>query len=469
MKKKALCIVFTAACLIMCIIPFAGMTVARTDYTTENKRLAELPALLENGSLNTGFMKQAGEYFEDRFAFRRQLVTTDAEIQSRLFGVSNTDTVIKGTGGWLYYSATLGDYLGKTMSEREIDNIVHNLCITQNYAELHEIKFLFTIAPNKNSLYGDDMPYYDRLRIGTQRSSDILEQKLSGQGISYLDLFELFENQDETLYLMRDSHWNNKGALLAYNAMMDALDKEHDDYSGAVARRSRTEYGDLNKMLYPLSAQPEWNYYYQTDGFSYATPTNSVEEAWIQTTGEKEKAAGTLLMYRDSFGNTLIPFMAGEFGSAYFSKLTPFDFAADIETCRPEYIIIEKVERNIGDLATDPPVIPAYQVINTDNPQKSKTAATMNISESEANNKYLEISGELDESVAQTDAQIYLVIETEGCKEVYAAFHTTTDNTDYGYLAYLPKDVPTDGSAKASVIVKSGGTTQTVCVKTLVI
>ena len=32
-------------------------------------------------------------------------------------------------------------------------------------------------------------------------------------------------------YHERDSHWNNKGAALAGDALMTALDKEHTDYT----------------------------------------------------------------------------------------------------------------------------------------------------------------------------------------------------------------------------------------------
>ena len=41
----------------------------------------------------------------------------------------------------------------------------------------------------------------------------------------------------------------------------------------------KNEYGDLNKMLYPVTAVPEWNYFYNEPyRFSYKTDTKSVEE-----------------------------------------------------------------------------------------------------------------------------------------------------------------------------------------------
>lgn len=95
-------ICYVVLCFFICIVPFAGMLVNRTDTTTENKELAEFPNLKKDGRWNIDFMQEMGLYFEDHFAFRPELVTADAKIQSGIFQVSNVDTVTVGTDGWLY-------------------------------------------------------------------------------------------------------------------------------------------------------------------------------------------------------------------------------------------------------------------------------------------------------------------------------------------------------------------------------
>ena len=90
MKNKGFLTVFIAACLVMCLIPFGCMIFARTDTTTENKRLKEFPAVTaKDGALNTDFLKDMGAYFEDHFAFRQQLVTADAEVQIHMSSHTN--------------------------------------------------------------------------------------------------------------------------------------------------------------------------------------------------------------------------------------------------------------------------------------------------------------------------------------------------------------------------------------------
>ena len=113
--NKKISTIFIVFCFVLCVLPFAGMTFFRTDVTTENRRLTEFPVLFDDGALNTDYFESLGNYFTDRFAFRQLFVSIDAEIQSKLFSVSNVDSVIKGTDGWLYYSSTLDDYLGQNI------------------------------------------------------------------------------------------------------------------------------------------------------------------------------------------------------------------------------------------------------------------------------------------------------------------------------------------------------------------
>ena len=52
MKKKIWYLIYIAVVLLMVMIPFAGMTVAATNETTENKELAEMPKLKSDGKWN---------------------------------------------------------------------------------------------------------------------------------------------------------------------------------------------------------------------------------------------------------------------------------------------------------------------------------------------------------------------------------------------------------------------------------
>ncbi len=434
-------IIYIVLCLVICVLPFAGMTFYRTDTTTENKTLAEFPKLKGEKGVNLDFFEELSAYFEDHFSFRQELVSADAAMMSKVFQVSNVDTVLVGTDGWLYYTDTLNDYLGQDiMNQRQAFNTVNNLRLLQQYVTGKGADFLFTVAPNKNSLYGDNMPYYASYKAGDTKNMDLIAPELAGQEIAYADLFGPFEDREETLYLKRDSHWNNKGAILAYNTIFDALMTDHERYETVEAVREEKEYGDLNKMLYPLNAQPEWNYYYQTEShWNYTSKEQDVEGAWLET--QCPEGQGNLLMFRDSFGNTLLPLMAEHFEKAAFSKVTPYPVEKYMEQMKPELVLVEKVERNLDEYMTAPPIMTGPEVtLENIEEQNAKEDKTMALQESMEDTDYYVLSGEIDAGDVPEDARIYVRFTCGDTTKTYEAFTTVTETSDYGYLLYLTKE-----------------------------
>ena len=383
---KRIQIIFIGLSLLVMILPFAGMAFFPTKQTVENRRPAEFPSLIsEEGALNTDFFNRFDAWFNDHFAFRNELATSDSFLLGNVFGTSSQESVIYGTDGWLYYASTLPDYLGTgCMTERELFNLKHNLEILREWTREQGVELLLTVPPNKNTLYGDHMPYYDSKIVNPHHTIEALPEICRGIGLPYADLLSMFRGEAETLYLMRDSHWNGKGALLAYRCMMEetkrireqeALNPEssdsspntpgvrgyewdYDDYSDAPVIRTRDADGDLNRMLYTIYGKKEMDTHYGIDHtYTYTTETKSVEDSWICT--KKDGTNGKLLMFRDSFGNSLLPYIADQFGSACFSREAPYRLRKLVKEQKPDLIIIEKVERNLRDFITDPPILPA--------------------------------------------------------------------------------------------------------------
>lgn len=341
------------------------------------------------------------------------------------------------------------------MSRRKIANAVHNLSLVQQYVQENGAAFLLTIPPNKNSLYGENMPYYFQKKAGSVQNIDLLKEEIIKKNISYTDLFSLFEEQKEVLYLKRDSHWNNKGAVLAYDALLSQLKVEHDRYETTKNLRLKEEYGDLNKMLYPLAAEPEWNYSYQKeDIFSYKTDTKSVEDAWIET--ENSKGNGSLLMFRDSFGNTLLPLMANTFAEGYFSKGVPQNIAGYMGMYQPDVVILEKVERNISEFAEEPPLIECPVTEIADQMERVNTETSLNMTESENNANYWEISGSLEDSICKKNIKIYVKVTDGEEQKIYETLSVTNNDTDYGYRLYLSKEKLSTDKVGVEVIVEDG-------------
>jgi len=421
MKTRS--ILFVAACLLLCLIPSVGMLFFPTTRTSENKPMAPAPQLMTQNGVNTDFFRDFESWFDQRVALRNEMVFADAAVQG-VFATSNVSGVIRGTDGWLYYSSTLDDYLGRNvLSQRELFALSNNFSVVQSRLQELDVDFLLTIAPNKNTLYPQHMPYYSGKASESAHSARLLEPLLK---VNYVSLFHSFAQQKEVLYLRRDSHWSNKGAALAYGALMDGLSLPHTDYFSAPATAVQNRDGDLNRMLYSFYGPAEEDWQYDLPEFSYTAGTN-VEDGWITT--EYPTGTGSLLMFRDSFGNTLIPFLSSGFAKAAYSKGEPNALERYVESQKPDCVIIEKVERNIADYLTRPPILTAPKAQLPADMTIANTDTTLQVAECDFDPSYVQLSGVADPKRLQHDTQVYVAVGDA----VYRAYLTSEN----GYLLYL--------------------------------
>ena len=228
-----------------------------------------------------------------------------------------------------------------------------NLALMQEYAASRGAQLLFVCAPNKNTVYPKFMPAR-YVRSTSERNLDRLLASLREQGVPFCDVRDVLRNANSLTYYRTDSHWNGYGSALAHNQILSALGR--DSALASEAFTMQPHRGDLFEMLYPSSSRTE-------DGpalaharsFSYADDFHAADDQRIRTSSA---ASGTLLMFRDSFGNALHADLAEDFGVALFSRAMPYDLSL-MDDVQPDTLIVELVERNLCWLCTRPPLLPA--------------------------------------------------------------------------------------------------------------
>ena len=343
--------IFTAAFLLLCIIPSVGMLFLPPTEAAANERLTAVPQLKnEDGSWNTEVLDQVTDYIADHFALRQEMVTANATLQTKVLATSPAEDVIYGTDGWLYYAETLDDYQNRaTLSDEEVRQIAQTIADMQAFCEARGARFVFTIAPNKNSLYPEHMPAR-YLQSSGQDNYEKLKPLLEEYGVNYADLFAFLSAQDEVLYLQTDSHWTNRGAALAHDFLMEALGLPHTAFAQAAYTTENTHRGDLYGMLYPKGTALEEQQQYQTS-FTHVSEPRTAEDILIQTTSP-DAPNGRLLLFRDSFGNALYPFMAEDFREATITRQMPYPLT---QVQAGDTVVVEIVERNLANLLKYPP------------------------------------------------------------------------------------------------------------------
>lgn len=432
---------FLALFLALCLIPSLGLLVFGPAQPAANEVLPAPPAWTdEEGRPNAAYLNDLSDWLDRRFALRQELVTAEHRLMTAVFRTSPEEDVILGKDGWLFYGETLADYEGLgRMTDREVWCAARSLALMQERCAAQGARFLFTIAPNKNSLYGDRMP--DRYPRGTGESSaEALAAALADQGVAYADLFTPLREAGAVLYRAQDSHWTQEGAGLAADVLRTTLGRDGTPWYGGATRTVREETGDLYAMLYPTGDERDEDVLYDRSfAYVYTSPFRSAEDNLIRTSCET--GTGRLLMFRDSFGNALHPLLAEGYAAACFCRLTPYDLGL-IETEGADTVIVELVERNLRWLLDRPAVLPA--------PERADVAATpaalgasYTVAPCEQLPGYVTVTGTY---TAAADTTSPVLLRAGG------AVYEATPTGEGRYTARLP-----EGAADHTLLLTSGG------------
>lgn len=351
MHRTVIVLFFTA-----CLIPASTTLMLGAESSAANETLSPKPKLHKpDGGLNLAYLEELANYYGDRFVPRHAMVTAYSALQAGVFRTSAMEDVILGRDGWLFYREELDDYLNiAPLTDRQAWAAAHTLAMMQDYAEARGADFLFTIAPNKSSLYPQYLPETGKPLEGETNLQKITAY-LTAEGVAYADLFTPFRELSEVLYQRLDSHWTAKGAALAHDKLLSVLGR-----TGGIAFSNEfvsvsNRVGDLYQMLYPTGKELDTDMVpVQEPIYTAVNPVRSPEAQNILTSSEQ--GTGSLLMFRDSFGNALYPYLAHSFASARFSRSMPYrmDWLNGEDT-----VIVELVERNLEWLAERPPVMAA--------------------------------------------------------------------------------------------------------------
>lgn len=269
--------------------------------------------------------------------------------------------------------------------------------------------------------------------------------------INYINLYEVFDNESDMLYHKQDSHWNNMGAAIVQQNILDNIGKEYVPFSHGEYYYVDDYIGDLDESLHPLTSYPEKEYVFdRMFTFKYGEGLKDVTEVNIYTTNESKK--GSVLMFRDSFGNTLIPFMAEEFAKGYFTKNVPYrmDLVKEYDLC-----VLEIVERNLDTFQKSAPIMDApYRTLEGNVDKYNSDKITINLSQC---GKYTKISGVLDQNYVDDDSYIYIMLSNDSTTYIYEAFplyeqDISNVTCDYGYVLYLDYNNILHGEYEVSII-----------------
>ncbi len=268
----------------------------------------------------------------------------------------------KGKGDWLFLGNEFQDSvaklkLAKVPSEAEVNSVFMEFNNIAEASEKCRSQVALLVGPDKPSVYPEFLP--DEFVPSSKRYLDFFLDKLKTiPQIKIYDPTKDLISQKQTnglLYWMTDSHWNNRGAFLAYAGLLEVLGLPKPEVS---FRQGETYSGDLikfsNQKNFPLHREDNWEVIWKSDPKWTETrssvgrsETFGVESVVVN---EKPKVDKYVWVVGDSYTRALRQYInatfrevryVGEWGAK--KATVPKELAE--AAIKPDFVLIVKVER----------------------------------------------------------------------------------------------------------------------------
>ncbi len=196
----------------------------------ENRYLALAPQLISEGKLSVD-QKQVDEWINDNVGGRQIAQKCVGKLDDAL-SATHSGGVVEGKNQWLYYMLELDvqEYTNTNIpSEEELAELNMHLQTIQDTLRKKNVDFVCAMLPRKYTVYPENVPEL-LIRHGDRSGYQVIADYLTKNDKIYFvaPYQELVAAKAQRLTYSKahdTAHWNNYGAWIGYQAMMQALRK----------------------------------------------------------------------------------------------------------------------------------------------------------------------------------------------------------------------------------------------------
>jgi hypothetical protein len=341
--RTATDLIQTAIFVAVLCLPMAWKLAGLGQHETtlaEFRAPSSLPAPgLDWGEISA-FPEEFQAYLDDTFSFRSKLIRWHNLLRIFVFRTAPNDRVIVGKDGWVFpiQNGAMGVNRGvDPFEERELALWMASFRDDHRWLERRGKHFLLVLIPGSTEIYSEFLP--DHMRRVAPSRLDQLRAALSADtsGIDWLDLGPAFLDakgtafDGELLYRKLDSHWNARGTYVAYRAILEHLAARFPALEAHPASDYRFEDagpvpGNWGTRLYLGDIFPEIKVTATPRFPTRARPVERKTTSGVITSSQvADPLLPRVLMFHDSFGMLLVPFLAEHFRKAEFVSNYTFD------------------------------------------------------------------------------------------------------------------------------------------------
>ena len=330
---KKLYITFIAIFLIIIVLPgvYILATPDREFSDNENRVLQTAPALNGDTLLDGSFQSKLSKYLSDQFPARDLWTAVGTKIKLTL-GFADIGGAYIGRDGYYMEKITSDDF--------ELDRYRENLASIKSFIDAQGLPSTVVLVPAAGTVLKDKLPanaqmYDARLMYG-------IAQDVFGDGVSLPDIYSaLSEHSGEYIYYRTDHHWTTMGAYLAYDCIMQG----NGAYEGELQKVSDSFLGTTYSKTLDSAAVPDEVYIAPvSDSLAVTADGKNIEVYDMSKLDTKDKYTvffggnrammlikggaqngKTLLVIKDSFANSLAPFLTADYENILILDLRYFN------------------------------------------------------------------------------------------------------------------------------------------------
>ena len=306
--------------------------------------------------------RELRDFLSNGFGFRLALMRLHNAAQYRFLGRSASPSVVLGKEGWLFFNndKNLNDYhTADRFSQQDLKDWGRVYVERRDWLRARGIRYLLVLAPNPHTIYPEFLP--DNLvKIREETRFDQIAGYMTSQtDLDILDLRPaLFAAKSSgRLYHRTDTHWNQRGAFVAYREIARRLQSWFPslrpiEQSDVVETNEIGLGGDLAGMLALRDIYREEEVRLVPNrpfrargpkGEPLLYETIAVKKRPLVESEIADPSLPTAVVIRDSYCSPLLPLLSEHFRRVVY--LWHIFDPALIEREKPDVVIDESVER----------------------------------------------------------------------------------------------------------------------------
>lgn len=317
-------------------ITFIDILKFNSGYSeVENRNLARRPKFSKENFLNGEYISKYETYVNDNFLLRDKWINLKS-MSEFFLGKLENNNIIYGKESYMF---------DKVLSyDRE--RFERNMNAINEFIEEYEGNITTIIAPNSYTLYKDNIPWGMKLLDQEKLINEVYSKSNKDNNIELVKV--LNQHTDSYIYYKTDHHWTSYGAYLAYEAYIESLGEKSVSLDIMFKNEVNKFYGTYFSKSKKFNAESDILTYYDTNtnitieienkvfnGLYDYKKLNTRDKYSIFIRGNNGlsiiknsdiNSEKKLLIFKDSFANSMIPFLSENFKEIHVVDLRSFPY-----------------------------------------------------------------------------------------------------------------------------------------------